>query len=191
MLDNTFLLIVCFLDEERIVFQGGWRVNACRGVDLRNKAARRKDDEDQKRESSHNRCLRLLKRTAGKITNRLCMPRRRTLHAGYRATGAMNAASAAGIEHWYTCQTSGTSFNKRILDGIMALRTNTNLRAELFFQADHRSTCESSPPTRKATTHVPAHTVNASRQPRSFIITINEAMHGVKSVIVTSATTIW
>jgi len=119
------------------------------------------------------------------------MPRRRTLHAGHGTAGAVNAASAAGIEHRYRGQTSWASFNKRIFDDIPALRTYANLCAELIFETDHRSACESNPPTRKATIHVPAHTVNASRQPRSFIITIKEAMQGVKSVIVTRATTIW
>jgi len=111
------------------------------------------------------------------------------LEAGHRASRVVHAASAAGVGYRYDRQAAGAPCGERILDGIAALRTDANLRAELFFQAYHRSACESTPPTKKATIHVPAQTRKASRPPRSLSITMKEAMHGVKSVMVTSDTT--
>lgn len=49
---------------------------------------------------------------------------------------------------------------------------------------------ETIPPTPKAATHVPIQMMNPSFSPRSFIMTIREAMHGTKSVIVMRATVI-
>ncbi len=54
---------------------------------------------------------------------------------------------------------------------------------------DYIRICESIPPMRNAPIQVPVQISMASFNPRSFSITIKEAMHGTKSVMVTRDTT--
>ena len=92
-----------------------------------------------------------------------------------------------------------TAFIQRIGNMVAAIRTDPLLQLQLFFQGGgigvhccgcYITICETSPPTAKATTQVPIQITNPSFNPRSFIITIREAIHGTNNVMVTSATRI-
>ena len=115
----------------------------------------------------------------------------RLLCAGNRASGVMDARAASGIHHRHHGKASRASLEERVVDRIAALRASPRFRPQFLFQGDHNRIWESTPPTRNATTHVPVHTIDASFRPRSFNMTINEAMQGVNRVIVTRATTTW
>ena len=109
----------------------------------------------------------------------------------------MHALRTAGIVHRHRCKAARAALNKRITDLEFAAGTCAGFSAELCikrqpcgFQGFHKRICDSVPPTRNAPTHVPNHTIMASFVPRSFSITIREAIQGTNSVIVTRATTI-
>lgn len=109
----------------------------------------------------------------------------------------MHALRTAGIIHRHVREAARAAFVERIGEFELTTGTGADFGAELClkrqpseFRGIHSRICESVPPTRNAPIQVPNHTIIASFVPRSFSITIREAMHGTKSVIVTSATTI-
>lgn len=106
-----------------------------------------------------------------------------------RTACIVHTSAATDVHNRHFTQTTGTSPKEWIVDTVLTFGTESSLAAELFLKTHHMSICDNTPPTKKATTHVPVQTIRASFQPRSLSMTINEAMQGVKSVIVTSATT--
>jgi len=111
--------------------------------------------------------------------------------ARHRTTCIVHAGAASDVNDRDIAQTARTSLKEWIVDNVLTFRTNSNLAAEPLLESNHISICDNTPPTKNATTHVPVQTNNASFHPRSLSMTINEAMQGVKRVIVTSATTTW
>jgi len=115
--------------------------------------------------------------------------RLRLSHARYRTTSIVHTGAAADINNRHFAQTTRAPLKEWIVDKVLTFRTKSSFGAEPFLKSNHISICDNTPPTKNATTHVPVQTSDASFHPRSLSMTINEAMHGVKSVIVTSATT--
>lgn len=119
-------------------------------------------------------------------------------HLRHGTTALVNALRAAGIVHRHDRQTSRTTFAERIGDLVPTGRTDAQLGSEpgiqgqigIGFLHGQIRICDSSPPTRKAPTHVTSQMMVASFVPRSFSMTMSEAMQGTNSVIVTKATTI-
>jgi hypothetical protein len=109
--------------------------------------------------------------------------------AGCWTSCIVHAGAAANVDNGDRAQATGTPFQKRVVDVVVAFGAEPGFALEPFLKSRHISICDSTPPTKNATTQVPVQTRSASFHPRSFSITIREAMHGVKSVIVTSATT--
>ncbi len=107
-----------------------------------------------------------------------------------RTTGAVDASLAAGVDPGKGGETAGTTFGEWTLCLVAAVGADPSFRTQLLLKRDHMSICDRSPPIKNAATHVPSHTIDASFTPRSFNITIRDAMQGVKRVIVTRATTI-
>ena len=111
-------------------------------------------------------------------------------HARDWTPGSVYALAAPRIDDGHDSQTPWAPLAERVIDDVVALRACASLRAELLCQRHHINICASRPPTRNAVTHVPVHTSVASFSPRSFSITISDAMQGVKRVMVTSDTMI-
>lgn len=113
----------------------------------------------------------------------------------------MHAFGASRIVDRDGVQTAGTTLEERVFDLEPALRASAGFDPKPRIQRErvgvvgagvmfHIRIWERIPPTRNAPTHVPNHTIIASFVPRSLSMTISDAMHGTKSVIVTNATTI-
>jgi len=128
-----------------------------------------------------------------------------------RAPGIVDASCARRLAHGKGREASGASLDEGIGDFHPALRADADFPAPLFIEryrrlrggrrmdaffgreiVGHRrqiSICEMMPPMRNAPIHVLNQITSASLNPRSFSMTMSDAMHGTNRVIVTSATT--
>lgn len=110
----------------------------------------------------------------------------------------MDALRAAGVVHRHERQTSWTTLAEWVRDLVATGRADAQFGTQpcvkgqigLGLRHGQIRICDSNPPTKNAPTHVANQTIVASFVPRSLSITMNDAMHGTNSVIVTSATTI-
>lgn len=114
-----------------------------------------------------------------------------------RAGRMVEAALAVEIYFRQSGPAAGTAFDERIFDSHGAFRAGALLGAALLFKRDpalrrrdHSTSWDTIPPTENATTHVPIHMTSPSFHPRSFIITMSEAMQGTKRVMTMRATAI-
>lgn len=122
----------------------------------------------------------------GLIDNRTCLFVKTSL-AGY-------------LEMREQTKAARTAFDERILNGQTAQCARPPLGFQLFVkckfflhaftQTAHMTMCDTSPATANAPTNVPIQITVPSLIPRSFIMTISEAMQGTNNVIVINATTI-
>jgi hypothetical protein len=107
----------------------------------------------------------------------------------------VQAALAVQIHRRQGTPASGASFDKGVLHDEGALWATAGLLGPLLAELKlgvagdaHSTNWATIPPTENATTHVPIQMVRPSFHPRSFIITMSEAMQGTKSVMTIRAT---
>lgn len=107
--------------------------------------------------------------------------------AGYlemrEQTKAARTAFDEGILHRQTAQCARPSLGFQLF-------VKCKFFLHEFSQTAHMTICETIPATANAPTNVPIQITVPSFSPRSFIMTINEAMQGTNNVIVINATTI-
>jgi hypothetical protein len=116
----------------------------------------------------------------------------------HRTDDTMNAAFAEHVQLRQPCVTARAPLDEWILHRQMTFRAFPLLGFQLLLERygvhrhvhSHITICERIPPTVNAATHVATQMISPSLIPRSFIITINDAIHGTKRVITTSATRI-
>jgi len=106
--------------------------------------------------------------------------------------GMEETTAAVEVESREFMEAARTPLDERVGYTKVTLRTCANLLFSLLLEGSdfhrvHKTTCETSPPTAKATTHVPAQITSPSFHPLSFIITITDAMHGTNSVMTINA----
>jgi len=116
------------------------------------------------------------------------------------AGNTMDATLAIKIQARKGGETAGASFNERILNIQGTLGTGTNFSPAFLLEGDlvlillhghiYITIWETIPPTANATIHVPIQMISPSLKPRSFIITMSEAMQGTNRVMTIRATVI-
>lgn len=119
------------------------------------------------------------------------------MDGGTRFAQQKNAAGTIQLKPRQNGKTSRTPLDEGLSDFKVALSATARFVLDAFFfdcingvrfSNLHTIIRETKPPIAKAPIQVPIQMIMPSLKPRSFIITINEAMQGTKSVMVMRAT---